>query len=456
MRTTISSALALSLMALGVSSAHAGAQDVRIKVYHGDRTSRAIEIDRGSGAMRTSNSRFNLVLPVGNEVCVEVVNSHPVLYRYALNASVDTTSPPAPDFSAVVSVLNQALAVDIPLPTDRPEMRPELLPMVRGDMGDQSWQNRYYAAMKSLMDDLEEISRAIQQSDLPEPLQLSDRVLVSPDTVGRGFAHAVRALETRRAGPFQFHDPQLAERVKALTDTVSVEVRAMTNGRETLMLDLLSQRFTALVEQRNTIRNAYMASRPSWEGCRKLEAGTNTLTLSVQRADTAMARRRDVGDSILTIHATTQYARPYLEMVPLALGRRASDVASLSLRNGVLTLDRDVDYGFRVGTAAVLNLFHAGERKEISFGPLLGIGVGGEGAVLSDFYAGAAFGLEDWFRVGAAWGWSRVPNRMVRPELLGTAPPENLGDFSELLEPGWRDGVYLIFSIRGLSFFERD
>jgi hypothetical protein len=455
------SAVLLALV-LGCVPVRGGAQDVKLKVYHGGAgESRLLVVEDHRGERSTSRSSLGVAVRPGSEVCVEVENAHPVLYRYDLGQSVDTAQHRAPDMSVVLGLLNAGLgapaaAEKLPLdPHDVVALIPERAPAWVAPAPrepDSTWAQRAAVRIDALAGDLRALSEAIRKSDLPEALPSSVRG--GPSDTGWGYGSVRRAMDAIPQAPFRFNDPDLMGRIAELRKTVGDSLTGTDTATARLTRELFVQRLEALAAQRDALRKAYAPHNGSWSACRKAQDGVNTLSLSVEARDTTLAKHRDTGASVISITAETEYSRPSLEVIPIGLAVRRGSVARASVVDSTLTLTSEQDVTPRIGTAVVLNAVRWGERREISLGPLLGVGVGAEGSVLSDFYVGAAFAIRDWFVVGAAWGQSLTPHRLKDPTRLGTRA-EGLGDLSELVESGFRDAVYVVFSLKGLSLLER-
>jgi hypothetical protein len=302
--------------------------------------------------------------------------------------------------------------------------------------------------MSLLSGDLERFAQAEKQSALPEPLPSAIR-RASTDSLGYGYA--VRVMTALPSDSFHFNDPKLSKSVEALN---AATFERLETPADKITHELLGQRFASVVEHRNAVREAYSSADGVSSICATLAAGTNTLNLGAQTVDTTVARARDTGSDLVSVVVTTEYLRPVVEVIAVALGVRQSGVAQLSVTDSVLSMGRGSAFTPRAGTAIVLNALRWGPQREVSAGPLLGIGIGGEGKVLSDFYVGGSFAVRDWFQVGVAWGQSRVPFRLKSSYRVGQKIGE-VEDLTELLESDFRDAVYIVFNVLGLSLFEK-
>lgn len=464
---------AAAILLAGPWATPAAAQDQLIlQFYHGkNRESGPATYEMNDGVRPTLKRRINQPMAEGSEVCVRIVNPHPVLYGYSLAVAVDTTPPPAPEgISAFLSPLNtvfgaqgSALAGTAELtgatfiPADAGVGSSDARIAVAGLRADEDTYFDQIEELREQLDDLAADIKAAQEaaraSDQPEVLVHGAGGIATsaPPADGKGgLAYAQQAMRALPGEPGRFNDDKLAETLKNAQASLDAALKDAPEGYKRFA-QLLYERGATLMQVRNALRATYIGATLPGPICETVKRGRNTVTLRVVRRDTLLTPARDTGAALLTATVATYYPRPLLELIPVAYGIYSPRVAEFEVRDSVVRRDEADAYRFRGGTMLVINPLMFGPDRSIALGGGLGLGFGGGDEAVSDFIVGALLSYRNYFRVGIGGGWAELPRRLKAPAQEGAPLPANAGKLDDLVETRRKGALFAIFQLAGLS-----
>ena len=416
-------------------------------------------------------------MPTGSQVCVTVLNAHPVNYTYALGVAIDTTRATVPALSSPLTALvgrfksdekgggkglfglrEPDRAVDIPLP---PELR------LVSDLG---------SAVRTLADDIKVVVGAAEASDDPEALAAIDAQ--GPALVaGYRTAQAAIQAQSDAAGRFRSGTEKLTayfEKLAATTteninkgkDSLKLEATKDSAGSDALPTRLASIETEtklllvikdALLDQGKdlAVKAGNLATAFSAKGrvelCGKVGNGPTTVTLKIAPKDGGFGRGRDAKEAVnQEIILRPPYGRETVSVHPVALVALAGSVPQFQVENGTLIGPRDDDLAYRIGAAVNINLFNFGPDGVGGFGIVLGAGIVANSEIISDLFVGPVISLRDIVRIGLGVGASRFPNR-VKGMTVGQPFDATTGKLEDLVETSMRRSYQLIFVLPGIK-----
>ena len=452
---------------LGVIAAtsvgHSIAQPVTVTVYHGLNDSRGIRVQEGEGEEQWRSVRsLPLSLDRGSQVCVEVVNAHPILYAYSIETDVDTTSTEGYDFSAITAVLNPLLDAT-QAATSGASALSALSALAasasKADGGEQlvpdggfGWLEAYQGRIGALAGEIRDVRKAVVESASPERYDPVSHLLATNEE--RGVTYARRVVNDDWGDFALFDDPDLGQIIAAWKTEATEEVATLPSElQETFagVVEALYQQSRALLSARNTLQAAYAEVSPLWRDCAAVGEGLTTLTLGVQPRDTSIVKsQRDTGP-VFKVVATPHYAREAVEIIPIAFAAVTDDVPAFSIRDGAVVREAGEEANFGAGMMVVANAFEFGPRRSLSVGAGLGVALIGDDRLFSGLYATPMLSFLDTFRVGVGYGFHRVASGLKSPAVVGQPLPADAGELNDLLEIRSRGSLFVTFSITGLG-----
>lgn len=423
----------LLLILLPVLVRAAAAQDIHVRVQHGEGASGIVGYQRGSEVVRYDVPQLRitrLTLSPGDSICIDVENAHPVFYGYSITAAVDTSTEKLPAELVSVAALLQALLPGAPVAAARPTPA--------GAMARDDWMRSVVTeAPKSPLDSLVKDYYKLM-GDLSSAIVRVQAEVKRSDV--QGIRHAKEQVATLPATP---SSDDLAKWFDAAKSKITAKdtVNAM-------VVAALKSHGESLIASRAALQQTYARNVPEIaRNCAALGAGETTVTLKVgKKVDFAA---RDVGDHIATVVAEPAYQRAAIEAFPLFLVALANDVPRFGTENGVIvrTVDDDARL-YRAGAAVVLNLPGSGT---VAYGPALGLGVSTGGDLsLSDLFLGAVVSYKDYVRLGIGYGSTEVPSGLRAPAKIG-APLGESQVLDELIIRADRRAWYFTIALPKLT-----
>jgi hypothetical protein len=412
-----------------------------ILFYHGDgktgEPSQPVAMDGGRLVWRDIGAEHFTVAP-GGEVCVRIVNAHPVFYAYALDANVDSTGEKLPDLSQFTQLLGPLLG--------QPSQPSPAAPVARikSALAVIQW---YIDGLTNLAKDLEVAQQVTRQSDRPEELAHANEQ--GPDTFKVGFRYAKRVIMRElpdSAG--RFRDPQLGNTLAGWYD------RALKNAGQdptlTSVVIALRAYGEAELRSRDALRDAYSAAKPFVVRCERVGQGTTTIKLKISKKDSSATRDVGTGDSLLTVEAEAAFTHKAIELDPFAYASFATQVPDFQIMRDTIIETRDQAVAYGVGTMLTLYPATFGHQKMFSAGVGLGLGVAASSDVVEALFVGIILNFRDAVRFGIGIGGTRFPKR-VKGANVGEPLPADAGSLDKLIEREMRPSFQIIFAMPGLK-----
>lgn len=449
---------AVPILALGACALNSNPAE--ITVYHGQGNSQAVSYEIGrQGRHGSSQRELELELPEGTRVCLNVLNAHTPGFSYALRVAVDSTPPTPPDFGGLLELLTSVLPqasgeaarvterVLFPNVQSARILRLDELPSTLEEMIDIYKRRIAYLEME-----LNRSKEAIRLSLLPETLQPANLQVATGER--RGLRYAQEVIGGLSSQPGHFNDPNLQQSIDGWKEAAEASPGGQTPSAK-VVIEALHQQATTLLVARNAVRDTYMKAGPSWRECRAITNGATTVRLAATpRSPDGFTNQRDT--LLVQVTATSDYRRNVVEIVPLAFLAFPRNKTGFGILND--TVVEDVKYAesasFRVGTMVTTTPFRFGRTNEWAFGPGIGTGIiGGDKPALSDFFLGALISWRDWLRLGAGYGISQAPARLINGAAVGETLPldEGRDKLSDFIENDRVGTWFLTFTINGLK-----
>jgi hypothetical protein len=458
--------------------------------YHGKDGGSSL-VGRGTSILYflQDGKQLRHALPTGSQVCVTVLNAHPVNYTYALGVAIDTTRPTVPalsapftalaghfkrtergsDQSAVAKLFQEMYNISaFKASEERPDAKaaPELSPV--SDLG---------TAVRDLAEEVEAVETVAKASDDPEGLTAIDAqgaalvtgyrtvlaaIQAKPDGAGR-----FRSGKEKLTGHFEKLAAAATEKINKAKETQTTQARtahaaesdALRNRlaeieKEAKLLliikDALLDQGKELATKAGSLTTAFSA-KGRVELCGKVGNGPTTVTLKIAPRDGGFGSGRDVKEAVSQeIILRPPYERETVSIHPIALVAMAGSVPQFQVENGTLTGPRDDDLAYRIGAAVNVNLFSFGPDGMGGFGIALGAGLVASSEVVSDLFVGPVVSLRDVVRIGIGVGASRFPSK-VKGMTVGQPFDANAGKLEDLIETSMRRSYQLIFVLPGIK-----
>lgn len=427
---------------LTLSAASATAQSparYKVRVYHGETVAIL-------GVVNALEEPVTVPQPwmvaQGSEVCVQVVNAHPMFYTYASGVTIDSSTPADEKLPASVAELAGLFT--------------------RGDAGGASaaaaavgstasgtWLSDYVANVTRLEQELTDARALVARSETPEPM---DEALRTPD--GKGLRWLKQALRGYGTGDGHIGSASIREAAAGWARTAreaAAKEKDATAASSTI-LNAIDNYAKRTIDDFVALRDAVQSASPTWQSCTTIGQHPTTITLSITAKEAKPARQTGPGLKSLTVEP--EYHWKTLELAPMGLAVWIPGAVHATLASdSTVAFDDDNDLRARAGAVMIMHLHAFGGRKDRSLGVLGGIGlVDGSSSTTGkpDFYLGAAVRFKDVFGVGAAFVIARRP--VLRSGVKENQPlPAKYPTIGDATHDGWRSGLALLFTIRGLG-----
>lgn len=422
-----------------------------IRFYHG-RPGEAVVVLPGNDVEDVGgrNPLRTVVLPVGTEVCVRVINPHPGFYTYTLGAVVDTTSVAAfpKEVSEIVTVLSTLLQ---PGSTNaRPALR---------TLGDQEAALGDYALLlDTLARQVQAVQRAIRRSDQPGLFVGSQGNTVDrrPDRPDFGYvATMMQDSADRWTRPGNFSASKLADDVEGWYKTASDAIGTARSPGLDRTLHALRAHGQNLASAALAIRAVYEKA-PDVRLCRDVGQGRATnFVFAVGARDTTsanvatLARYRDT--AAVRVRAITRYARPRFEFFPTTF-IQGTGADELGLVRDTLRVIDTNPVNFRFGPMLLMNVLRFGVENENALGVGLGVGLKPEGKVVTDALGALMYSARQDFRIGFGLGISHLRTGQIIQGALDQPRPIDAEGINDMVEEDWEFSGYFIFNLLGVKF----
>lgn len=456
----ITGKLAFCLAHLWLVSGLAGQERTIVRFYHGiPGDARAVEVVRDGRVEQAAGNRVFLILPQDAEICVEVINAHPIFYDYSFGVELDTTQITLPDVAnflaflrrqlpdpAVVSAL-QAAGLDATQTADS-LLRADLYGYFRSLHAEPQWWWEYAGNLKILNEQVLLARQTAERSDQPQsyPAQPGEE---------KDFRWARERILGLPATPGHFNDPDLEGTLTAWFAEARMRMEAGNPAPEDrILLEALRTFGESLLHARDALLTAFREASPVFKTCLQVQAFRSIYWLGVASRGTESQTRRAVGPRLLEIVVEPAFRRPVLELIPVAYALYRRNVAEFAVVDGRIrrTIDSD-HFEFRVGGMLLANVKTFGARQEFAVGAGLGSNLFGTDAALSEFFLGALLSYRDLLRVGMGWGLAS--HRGLEAGLQPGDPLPEGKSLEDVLVDDDVSALFLVFSLKGipLPFF---
>lgn len=381
------------------------------------------------------------VVAQGSEVCLQVVNAHPLFYTYALGVAIDSSVPADETLPTSVAELAKLFIKGSAGAASASALS------VPGTTG--SWLSDYVDQVSRLEQELSDARALVARSQEPEP---KDAAEGAPE--GKGLQWLQQQFRGYRRGIDSIGSPSIREAAagwaRTARDAAAKEKDA--GPASTTVLNAIENYAKRTIDDFVALRDAVQAASPTWQACTTIGRHPTSLTLSITTKEAKPARA--VGASLKSVTVEPEYKWKTLELAPMGLAVWIPGAVHATLASdSTVALDDDNDVRVRAGAVMVLHLRAYGARKDRSLGVLGGVGlIDGSSSTTGkpDFYLGAAMRFKDVFGVGAAFVIAQRP--VLRSGVKEDQPlPAKFATIGDATRNGWRSGVALLFTIRGIG-----
>lgn len=395
-----------------------------IQVYHGASGSTAIL----KNGLRDGNSK-KISFNKGDEITIEIINSHPALYSYEFNnEEIEITDPESPDLADLLSVLTSNLSKDLNANKRSPVAM--------------TWSTTYRTRVDKYIKALKDAIDIIKASDTPK--NISDAFIHSNDG---GYTYAQKELKKLEV---------LKEKdIKSYTDDFinKIKIKAVTGYKksdiaESNLMALYDTYLTTLSSKLIEIKKSYGQNISSIKRYTIiLNDKTNKITLNIKSKNDDI-NMRDTGDKLITVEVIPFYDRPILEFMPLALLHKSQGGKKFSIENGIINESENEEFDFSVGAMLNLNLINWGENKEYSLAT--GIGFALSEDTLDNFFISANVSYRKWARFGIGYGFLRTSTGLKNGLSAGDTAT-NIENIADVISFERKPALFFTFVIPGLS-----
>lgn len=425
-----------------------------VRVYHGDDAKSAIVtlVENGT-SYEKKETQLEFVRPAGSQVCIEVVNPHPLVYSYSLGTRIDTTKFDLAAVASLSEVLLQTigdagLSVGVSAAADITGIKSHSVQALKyvNTPDSTSWWLKYLGQMTKLHGEAKQAQDSAAASDIPR----SYKEVADGDTEFLRAKTFITKTLSREAG--HFNDPSLAstfERYFADAKAAAAQsADTATLGRH--LLEALRVASDQIVKTVGSFRSTWERTGSAVQECLTLGTEPTTVKLRVTRRDSAKAGPRTTGEPV-SVKITPSYVRPWLKVVPVAYTVFLRDVRRFDIVDGVVKQDTDDEtFDYRVGGMLALKLKEIGDDKSAAISIGLGSNLLGGGKAFEELLIGGLATYRDLFTIGIGWGQVKVRDVLQSPATDGTALPSGKS-LSDLLAERDKSGVFLLFNLTGLK-----
>lgn len=395
-----------------------------IQIYHGASGATTILSD-GMQKGKTASFMFYQ----GDEITIEILNTHPGLYSYEFNnEEIEISDPEQPEITDLLTVLTSNLSID--LKDNSSKRAPAAI----------AWSATYKSKVDEYSKALEDAVKIINESDTPRNIQ--DALISAGNS---GFIHAqtkLNLLNIIKENDIKSHTDAFINKIKTNPNYTK------TDQEQSNLMALYDSYLTTLSNKLIEIKKTYdkkITSRKSYTI--KVNDKINKITLKVKNKNNKI-NHRDTGDKLVTIEIKPYYKRPVLELIPVALFHKSRGGKRFSIENGVINESDNDEFNFSVGAMLSLNLINWGKSKEYSLGT--GVGFALSENTLDNFFFNASVSFKQWARFGVGYGFLRTPTGLQNGLQAGDMAT-NINDISDVLSFERKPALFFTLVIPGLT-----
>lgn len=412
---------------------------IRYQFYHGKQGSSKIVKKIVDGkAIPFDENRDHITVPPDCEICVEIINSHPVFYSYRVGVEVTPLEIKPPDLSSFLDFINNLI--------EKTEIAQIKARTLTKDL--QTWLENYVQKITTLADIIEEAQLTSNKSEEPAEYPFKET----------SYERARKDIYEKLGDDISlFEGMKPEEAIKkwykdALGAIPTLNDQPLVRTYRTIV-DALYVYSQTLLELRNSVLKSYEYDRPFIRECIKIGDGLTTVRLKINnKSEKKTDAVRDTGDTdLLEIVAMPEFKRPRMEIVPVAYYTFVKDYSEFSVIDGIVNRTMDNErFEFRFGAMLATNVYSFSKSKELALSIGLGSNLFGGGKALSEYFLGAFISYRDIFRFGLGWGAAKIPE-LKGGAVVGQPLPQgkSLDDF---LGHDDKSAIFIVFSLKGINF----